>query len=123
MNVKNNKRKRDSIDKIEKAFINMLQSKEFLLLIFAKKQDLTEAPSMPILLMFMTWRTNFVKNWKQILIHSLVKLPTEMPKRCFVTFTKIRFFIKHTLNLVTMKSINPISTILQGLKMILKEST
>ena len=28
MNVKNNKRKRDSIDKIEKAFINMLQSKE-----------------------------------------------------------------------------------------------
>ena len=28
MNVKNNKRKRDSIDKIEKSFINMLQNKE-----------------------------------------------------------------------------------------------
>ena len=28
MNVKNNKRKRDSIDKIEKAFIGMLQQKE-----------------------------------------------------------------------------------------------
>lgn len=28
MNVKNNKRRRDSIDKIEKAFINMLQNKE-----------------------------------------------------------------------------------------------
>lgn len=28
MNVKNNKRKRDSIEKIEKAFIEMLQSKE-----------------------------------------------------------------------------------------------
>lgn len=28
MNVKNNKRKRESIDKIEKAFINMLQNKE-----------------------------------------------------------------------------------------------
>ena len=28
MNVKNNKRKRDSIDKIEKSFINMLQKKE-----------------------------------------------------------------------------------------------
>ncbi len=28
MNVKNNKRKRESIDKIEKAFINMLQSKD-----------------------------------------------------------------------------------------------
>lgn len=28
MNVKNNKRKRDSIEKIEKAFINMLQNKE-----------------------------------------------------------------------------------------------
>lgn len=28
MNVKNNKRKRDSIDKIEKAFISMLQEKE-----------------------------------------------------------------------------------------------
>ena len=27
MNVKNNKRKRDSIDKIEKSFINMLQKK------------------------------------------------------------------------------------------------
>ncbi len=28
MNVKNNKRKRESVDKIEKAFINMLQSKD-----------------------------------------------------------------------------------------------
>ena len=28
MNVKNNKRKRESIEKIEKAFINMLQKKE-----------------------------------------------------------------------------------------------
>lgn len=28
MNVKNNKRKRDSIDRIEKAFVNMLQDKE-----------------------------------------------------------------------------------------------
>ncbi len=28
MNVKNNRRKRESIEKIEKSFINMLQSKE-----------------------------------------------------------------------------------------------